>query len=89
MLTEQEVLAHINDKIAKNQLKETSNKYVEKLKVLQEILQSHQKNIEDYKQKLTTEETQSMRTRGAISILLEMLAEEEGLLVPNQNPAKS
>lgn len=89
MLTEQEVLAHINERMSKNQLKDASSKYVEKLKVLQGILQSNQKNVEELKQKLAYEETQIMKARGAISILLELLAEEEGLLVPVQPVVKS
>lgn len=88
MLTEQEVADAINKKIADKTLKTNTAKYVEKLKVLQGILKTQQDALEELKKKMNSEEEQILRTKGAISILLELSAEEEGLL-PTQNPINS
>jgi hypothetical protein len=85
MLTEQEVAEVINKKIAEKTLKATTVKYVEKLKVLQGILKAQQGALEELKRKTVFEEEQLLRTKGAISVLLELSAEEEGLLSPT-NP---
>ena len=82
MLTEQEVAEVINKKIADKTLKTATVKYVEKLKVLQSILKAQQSALEDLKKKVVSEEEQVIRTKGAISVLLELSAEEEGLLNP-------
>ena len=85
MLTEQEVAEVINKKIADKTLKSATAKYVEKLKVLQGILKAQQGALEELKRKVASEEEQVIRTKGAISVLLELSAEEEGLLGPT-NP---
>jgi hypothetical protein len=82
MLTEQEVAEVINKKIADKTLKASTAKYVEKLKVLQGILKAQQTALEELKKKVVFEEEQALRTKGAISVLLELSAEEEGLLSP-------
>ena len=82
MLTEQEVAEVINKKIADKTLKAATAKYVEKLKVLQGILKAQQGALEELKKKVVFEEEQIIRTKGAISVLLELSAEEEGLLNP-------
>ena len=86
MLTEQEALARINEKLANKDLKEETQKYIEKLRSLEEILKKHQNNLADLNAKARQLESEIQRTRGAMSILIEMAAEEEGLLEPPAPP---
>jgi len=90
MLTEQEAIAQLNEKIAKKTLKPTTGRYLAKLKFLEEQLKTHQDQIKELTDKITGLESEILRTRGAISMLLELAAEEEGLLTDNQEiPDKS
>lgn len=82
MLTEQEALAIINDKIKNNTLKPESQKYIDKLKDLEELQAKQQKYKADLQSKLDEINSSLNKTRGAISVILEMAVEEEGLLNP-------
>lgn len=88
MLTEQEVLATINQKIKDKQLSPATAKYVEKMKILQNLLETHQNSANDLKKKVLEEESEIQRLKGAISMLLELSAEEEGLIKQEQNQVK-
>jgi len=82
MLTEQDVRSFINEKIAKEEdLKETSKKCIEKLKVLDEIIKAQTASLEDMRVKSQDTEQLMRRNLGAVYVLLEMVAEEEGLLI--------
>jgi hypothetical protein len=88
MLTEQEVMAYLNEKIAKNELKTGTKKYVDKLKALEEILNTQTASLKESQEKVRVLELDIQRLRGAISVVLEMAAEEEGLLaaeIPNNS----
>jgi uncharacterized coiled-coil protein SlyX len=80
MLTEQEVMAYLNRKIAKNELKPGVQKYIDKLKKLEEILSTQTKSLTEMHDKVKALELDVQRIRGAISVIIEMAAEEEGLL---------
>jgi len=80
MLTEQEVMAYLNEKIAKNELKPEVQKYVDKLKKLEEILSTQTKSLTELQEKARVLELDIQRIRGAMSVVMEMAAEEEGLL---------
>ena len=84
MLTEQEAIAQLNEKIAKKQVKASTGRFIAKLKILEDLLNSHQKQINELTDKIKGIESEMLRTRGAISMLLELAAEEEGLLSNNQ-----
>ena len=80
MLTEQEVLATINQKIKDKQLSPTTAKYVERIKILQSMLKDRQDSVDGLEKKILEEKSEIYRLKGAISILLELSAEEEGLI---------
>lgn len=84
MLTEQEAIAQLNEKIAKKQIKPATMKYLAKIKFLEEQLKTHQNQIKELSDKISGTENEIVRVRGAISMLLELAAEEEGLLADNQ-----
>jgi uncharacterized protein YcbX len=85
MLTEQEVTAYLNEKIAKNELKPETNKYVDKLKSLEQILTTQTASLREMQDKVKALELDIQRIRGAISVVIEMAAEEEGLLAETPN----
>lgn len=80
MLTEQEAIAQLNERITKKQLKASTERFLAKLKILEDSLNSSQNQIKDLTNKIRELESEILRTRGAISMLLELAAEEEGLL---------
>ena len=80
MLTEQEVLATINQKIKDKQLSPTTAKYVERIKILQSMLKDRQDSVDGLEKKILEEKSEIYLLKGAISILLELSAEEEGLI---------
>lgn len=82
MLTEQEALAIINDKIKNNTLKPESEKYINKLKELEDLQNKQQKVKAELQSRLTEISNALHKTKGAISVVLEMAVEEEGLLEP-------
>jgi hypothetical protein len=80
MLTEEEALAQLNEKLAKNEIKETTRKYIEKLKILDSMLTKQKASLEELKGKIKLSESEIDKTRGAISMLIELAAEEEDML---------
>jgi predicted nucleic acid-binding Zn-ribbon protein len=82
MLTEQEVAAYINEKLAKKELKDSSVRYANKLRALESILNSHNDALKDLSESVRNIELEIQRTKGAISMVLELVAEEEGLITP-------
>lgn len=79
MLTEQEVLAHLNNT---QNLSAASIKLVNKLKILDATLKNKESSIKDLQKEVKSLEYDSLKIRGAISILIELIAEEEGLIKP-------
>jgi len=80
MLTEEEALAQLNEKLSKNEIKETTHKYIEKLKILESMLTKQKASLEELKSKVKLSESEINKTRGAISMLIELAAEEEDML---------
>ena len=85
MLTEQEVLAVINEKLSKGELAPSTMKYVNKIKILDDLLKEHQISLESLNSKIQIVTFEIQRIKGATSILLELAAEEEGLLIKSEN----
>lgn len=79
MITENEVMAYLNEKIGNDELKPSTKKYVSKLKALEDILNTQTDSLDDLQSKAKSLESDINRTRGAISILLELSADSEGL----------
>jgi hypothetical protein len=88
MLTEQEAIAQINERITKKQLKPSTEKLITKLKTLENLLNNDQNQIKDLNNKIRELDAEMLRTRGAISMLLELAVEEEGLLDNQETPDK-
>jgi hypothetical protein len=80
MLTQQEAIAQLNDRIVKSKLKPTSAKLIAKIKFLEEQIAARLLEIKSFSYKIKELENEVLRTRGAVSILLELAAEDEGLL---------
>lgn len=80
MLTEQEVVAHLNEKIGKNDIKPSTSRYLAKINDLKSLLKQRQAELESLKDKIEVLEVDIQRSKGAISILLELSAEDEGML---------
>lgn len=80
MLTEQEVVAQLNELIAKNSIKPSTSRYLAKIKDLKSILEQQRAELESLKSKIESVEDTIQRSKGAISILLELSAEDEGML---------
>lgn len=89
MLTEQEALAVLNDRIAKGELREETRKYVQKLNTMDEILKQQRASLAEKQAEIQRLEQEIQRSKGAISILLELAAEEEGLVSAAENPNNS
>ena len=79
MLTEQEAVAQLNEKIRTKQIKESTMRYVEKLRNLDSTLVSKQNDIETLLSEIKRLEGTLMTLKGSISTLLDLAAEEEGL----------
>jgi len=77
MLTEQEVLAHINNK---KDLKPSSSRLVGKIRLLESALSEKDLGLKDAQRQARIIENDILRLRGAISVLIELIAEEEGLI---------
>lgn len=80
MLTEQEAVAHLNEKIAKKDIKQSTSRYLAKIEVLKSRLEQHQAELENHQEAIRRLEMEIQRSKGAISMLLELAAEEEGML---------
>jgi len=80
MLTEQEVVAHLNEKISKKEIKPSTSRYLAKIEVLKTILTRQQAELDELQSKREKVEADIQRSKGAISILLELAAEDEGML---------
>ena len=65
---------------AKGNLKPGTSKYLDKIKALKDILQKGQDDLTELKNSIIALEQNILRTKGAISILVELAAEEEGML---------
>lgn len=89
MLTEQEALAVLNNKIAKEEIQESTKKYVQKINVMNEIVKTQKASLAEKQAEIVALEKDIQRSKGAISILLELAAEEEGLLSMTENPNNS
>lgn len=85
MLTEQEVLAVINEKLGKDELKPSTMRYINKIKVLDNLLKEHQASFKSLTSQAQAADLEIQRIKGATSILLELVAEEEGLLAKPEN----
>jgi len=79
MLTEQEAIAYINEKIESGTLKPGTLRLVDKMRLLEKAKQEKQQELNNILSKVRGMEDDIVRLRGAISILIELSAEEEGL----------
>lgn len=84
MLTEQEVIALLNEKIAKKEIKPSTSRYLAKIEVLKSLLTKQQTELAALQNELNKVETDIQRSKGAISILLELAAEDEEMLKPTE-----
>lgn len=80
MLTEQEAVAKLNEKILKKEIKPTTSRYLAKIETLKNILKKQQSDLKDLVARKELLEADIQRSKGAISILLELAAEDEGML---------
>jgi len=80
MLTEQEAVARLNERIAKKEIKSSTSRYLAKIEALKAILQRQQAELKDLSSRKEQLEAEIQRSKGAISILLELAAEDEGML---------
>ena len=71
MITEQEVVKYINEN--KDKMKPSTARFLTKLQSLEDILTKQRAELEELEKAVS-------KTRGAISMVLEFIAEEEGLL---------
>ena len=86
MLTEQEVVAQLNELIAKNNVKPSTSRYLSKIEDVKSILTQQQAELDSLKNKIKSVEVTIQRSKGAISILLELSAEDEGMLSVAETP---
>jgi len=89
MITEQDVVDYLNKKVASGDLGPVLEKYVAKLKSLQDMRDGQEDDIASLKTRLEQAESLLLKTQGAISMILELAAEEENLLPPAQKPNNS
>jgi translation initiation factor 2B subunit (eIF-2B alpha/beta/delta family) len=80
MFTEQEAVAKLNEKIAKNNIKPSTSRYLSKIEVLKSLLSKRQAELENLKNAIRASEQEIQRLQGGISVLLELAAEDEGML---------
>ena len=80
MLTEQEAVAKLNEKIAKSDVKQVTRRFLSKIELLQSRLAAQNAEMDELDRKKKAVEVEIQRIKGAISILLELAAEEEGML---------
>lgn len=85
MITEQDVIEYLNEKVAKGELGSTTHKYVVKLKELETLKKMQQNEVDRLHSDLKRAENEMWRIKGAIAAVLELAAEEEGLQ-PALNP---
>jgi len=88
MLTEQEAVAQLNDKIAKGEVKSTTRRFLQKIETLQSQLLAQDAEIRELDVKKAKIETEIQRLKGAISVLLELAAEDEGMLAEVETAEK-
>lgn len=77
MLTEQEVVAYINGKA---DLKPGTKRLIDKLKLLEAALKEKERTLEELRKQSKLIENDLFRLRGALSVLIELIGEEEGLI---------
>ena len=80
MFTEQEAVARLNEKIAKKEIKQSTSRYLAKIEALKSILERQQSELKSLLARKEQLEADIQRSKGAISILLELAAEDEGML---------
>jgi len=80
MLTEQEAVARLNEKIASKEIKPSTSRYLAKIEALKAILDRQQAELKDLQVREKQVDAEIQRSKGAISILLELAAEDEGML---------
>ena len=80
MLTEQEAIAQLNEKIANGTVKPETKKYLDKLAALQSRLEKQISELDKIREQEKQADIEIQRLKGAISILLELCADSEGML---------
>jgi hypothetical protein len=80
MLTEQEAIAQLNERIKENKVKPATSKYLIKMRILESNLSTKQTEIKELLEKIKQLKAETVRIKGAISMLIELAAEEEGIL---------
>lgn len=85
MVTEKDVIEHLN-RVARDDssLNPNTRRYVQKLRELEQLQSIQQQELDSLRQNVKNAKEGLQRTRGAISVILEMAAEEEGLFKPSQ-----
>lgn len=82
MITEQEVLDHINNGLKHNSLKEETKKYTSKLQTLDTRIKDLDGRLEMLRKEEKAIEEEILKLKGAFSMLIELSGESEGLLEP-------
>jgi predicted RNase H-like nuclease (RuvC/YqgF family) len=85
MLTEEEAVVQLNERVSKNNIKDATKRFLVKIKKLQGNLELYQAEIEKLEKQKKSIEKEVERTKGAISVLLELAAEDEGMLAEISN----
>ena len=80
MITEQEVLDHINNGLKHNSLKAETKKYTSKLQTLDSRINNLDSRLEILKKEQKAVEEEILKLKGAFSMLIELSGESEGLL---------
>jgi len=81
MSVSQEVIVELNKRIKEDKVKPITNKYIIKIRMLESNLKTKQAKIEELLGKIKQIDNEIVYTDGAISILMELAAEEEGILL--------
>ena len=82
MITEIDVIEHLNKKVEADELTPTLKRYVTKIKELENLKKIQEKELAGLKAQIKQVEDSLLKTQGAISVLLELAAEDDGLLPP-------
>lgn len=80
MLTEQEMVQHLRDKTNDKTILDETKKYVAKLNAMNDILLKQREGLDVLQSKIAETERNIQQSQGAISMLLELSAESEGLV---------
>ena len=89
MLTEQEAAAQLNNKVSSGEIKPSTKRLLEKIAVLQSRLTTQQTELVKIREMDNKSNIEIQRLKGAISVLLELAAEEEGMIESTETARES